>query len=74
MLIFPVFSYLRFGVDGASAKIKSGGPAGDEEKQSTQWSGHIPWSLKAFDPVIDQTTDRHIKLGKGVMDFLKNFG
>ncbi len=65
---------IRFTIDRASAKIRSGGPAGDEEKQSDQWSGHIPLSLIALDPVADPKIARHIKPGQSVKDFLTKFG
>jgi hypothetical protein len=68
-LIFPVFSYLRFGIDGASARIRSGGPAGDQDMISDQLSLHIPLSLKALDPVADHKIDRNIKPGKKVLEF-----
>ena len=64
---------IRFTIDLASAKIRSGGPAGDEDKQTDQWSGHIPLSLRALEPVIDQKIDQHIEPGQSVKDFLTKF-
>jgi len=44
---------VKIKIDRASAKIRSGGPQGDENKINVVWSGEIPLMLKAGDPVQD---------------------
>ena len=44
---------IKFTIEKASAKIRKGGPEGDENKSSAVWSGHIPLSLKALEPIAD---------------------
>lgn len=64
---------IRFTIERASAKIRGGGPQGDEDKESTVWSGHIPLSLLALDPVIDQKIDQNTEHSQSVKDFLTKF-
>jgi len=64
---------IRFNIDRASAKIRNGGPSGDEDKESRQWSGHIPLSLRALDPVADSKIDRPLEPGQSIKNFLKKF-
>jgi uncharacterized protein len=61
---------VRFNIDKASAKIRSGGPKGDEDKLSEVWSGHIPLSLKASEPIRDSKFDCNYELTASVKDFL----
>lgn len=44
---------VKIKIDSASAKIRSGGPQGDENKTNVVWSGEIPLMLKAAEPVQD---------------------
>lgn len=64
---------IRFTIERASAKIRAGGPQGDEAKESRVWSGHIPLSLMALDPVIDQKIDQNTDHSQSVKDFLTKF-
>ncbi|MDZ7615105.1 MAG: pyridoxamine 5'-phosphate oxidase family protein [Flavobacteriaceae bacterium] len=64
---------IRFTIERASAKIRGGGPQGDEDKESQVWSGHIPLSLMALAPVIDQKIDQNIEQSQSVKDFLTKF-
>jgi uncharacterized protein len=60
---------IKFTIERASAKIRGGGPAGDENKQSGVWSGHIPLSLKASDPVADPKREGEYEVTKSVKNF-----
>ncbi len=64
---------IRFVIERASAKIRSGGPQGDEDKESKVWSGHIPLSLIALTPVVDQKIDQNIEQSPSVKGFLTKF-
>ena len=44
---------IRFKIESASVKIRSGGPQGDENIEDKVWSGHIPLRLQALEPVLD---------------------
>jgi nitroimidazol reductase NimA-like FMN-containing flavoprotein (pyridoxamine 5'-phosphate oxidase superfamily) len=44
---------VKFTISRASAKVRAGGPEGDEEITHKAWSGHIPLSLKASAPIPD---------------------
>jgi uncharacterized protein len=44
---------IKFTIESASAKIRNGGPMGDEDIRNEAWSGHIPLSLKASEPIPD---------------------
>ncbi len=44
---------VKIKIASASAKIRSGGPQGDENKTNIVWSGEIPLMLKAAEPVQD---------------------
>lgn len=60
---------VKFTIEKASAKIREGGPEGDEEITQNVWSGHIPLSLIAGKPVPD------LKFGTGpeITESVKNF-
>ena len=60
---------VKFTIDKASAKIRSGGPKGDEENVQEVWSGHIPLSIKASEPVMDTKFGIEPGMTKSVIDF-----
>lgn len=60
---------VKFTIDKASAKIRDGGPKGDEENMHEVWSGHIPLSLKASEPVMDTKFGVELAMTKSVIDF-----
>lgn len=62
---------VKFTIDKASAKIRGGGPKGDEENVHEVWSGHIPLSLKALEPVMDTKFGVELAMTKSVTDFWK---
>jgi uncharacterized protein len=64
---------IKFTIDRASAKVRGEGPKGDENKTNEVWSGHIPLTLKAEEPVFDKKFGPEIALSKSVKDFwMKN--
>ncbi|HCS21716.1 MAG TPA: pyridoxamine 5'-phosphate oxidase family protein [Bacteroidetes bacterium] len=63
---------VAFKIEHASAKVRSGGPAGDENQENEVWSGHIPLELKAHEPIADPKFGDTIPLTKSVKDFWRN--
>ena len=60
---------IKFKIDRASAKVRAGGPAGDEEKTNEVWSGHIPLFLKASEPVKDKKFNGNFEMTPSVKQF-----
>lgn len=60
---------VKFTIEKASAKIREGGPEGDEQITDNVWSGHIPLALIAGQPISD------LKFGTKpeITDSVKNF-
>lgn len=64
--------YIKFTVDSASAKIRSSGLEGDEDKFSEVWSSNIPIALKALEPIRDIKFQEALELLKNVKEYLVN--
>ena len=60
---------VKFRIDKASAKIREGGPKGDEEITNEVWSGHIPLSLAASKPVPDTKFGIEIEMTESIKNF-----
>lgn len=60
---------VRFTIETASAKIREGGPKGDEEITNEVWSGYIPISLKASNPVRDLKFEIELEMTESVINF-----
>lgn len=60
---------VKIKIDSASAKIRSGGPQGDENKTNAVWSGEIPLMLKAAEPVQDLKFGVTLDMTKSVKTF-----
>lgn len=60
---------IKFTIDKASAKIRSGGPEGDEENPNEVWSGHIPLVMKALSPVLDPKSEKEFDLTESVKNY-----
>lgn len=60
---------VKFKIDRASAKVRAGAPGGDEEVTNEVWSGHIPLSLKASEPVKDTKFSGDFEMTKSVKEF-----
>jgi nitroimidazol reductase NimA-like FMN-containing flavoprotein (pyridoxamine 5'-phosphate oxidase superfamily) len=64
---------IKFEIDTASAKIRAGGPQGDEGELSKVWSGHIPLQLKALNPVLDSKFGIESMVTDSVQQFCKKY-
>lgn len=62
---------VKFTIEKASAKIRQGGPEGDEANVDTAWSGHIPLYLQAGKPVTDLKFGNDPPITESVNNFLK---
>lgn len=51
---------IKFTIESASAKVRSGGPAGDDEITSNAWSGVIPLAMKALPPLTKDNSETEI--------------
>jgi len=60
---------VKIKIASASAKIRSGGPQGDENKTNIVWSGEIPLMLKAAEPVQDLKFGVTLDMTKSVKTF-----
>ncbi len=69
--IFNATMVVRFTIEKASVKIRSGGPEGDEDKTNEIWSGHVPLSLVAGEPVQDLKFGVKSDTTKSVNDYLE---
>jgi nitroimidazol reductase NimA-like FMN-containing flavoprotein (pyridoxamine 5'-phosphate oxidase superfamily) len=64
---------IKFEIESASAKVREGGPAGDDHELTNSWSGHIPLSIKAANPVSDVKFQNKSELSKSVVEFLERY-
>lgn len=65
---------VKFKINSASVKIRTGGPDGDEERTTDQWSGHIPLKTIALEPIFDdKRKDNKKTLSKSVDNFIKKY-
>ncbi len=60
---------IKFRIEKASAKIREGGPKGDEEITNEVWSGHIPLSLSASKPVLDSKYGIELEMTESIKNF-----
>jgi uncharacterized protein len=65
---------VKFTIDKASAKIRTGGPEGDEKQPDKVWSGHIPVVTKALEPVQDMKFGVELEMTESVRRFWKEKG
>lgn len=64
---------VKFKIDRASAKVRAGGPEGDEKETNEVWSGHIPLCIKALEPIKDKKFNTDLEMTTSIKDFwLKN--
>ena len=63
---------IKFTLERASAKIRTGGPMNDDDVEGNAWSGHIPLTLVAGNPVIDPKRIDNPELTDSVKFFLNN--
>jgi nitroimidazol reductase NimA-like FMN-containing flavoprotein (pyridoxamine 5'-phosphate oxidase superfamily) len=60
---------VKFRIDKVSAKARSGGPQGDEDKTNEVWSGHIPLEIKALKPVQDEKFGVELPPSRSALEF-----
>lgn len=64
---------VKFTIESASAKIRAGAPEGDEEITNEVWSGHIPLSLTASQPVPDKKFGSRLEMTESVTKFWETY-
>ncbi len=62
---------IKFKIEKASAKMRSGGPLGDEEIKDEVWSGEIPLAMKALQPKLDSKFGVELEMSESVKKFYK---
>lgn len=60
---------IKIKIDNASAKIRKGGPEGDERRTNEIWSGHIPLEMKSQRPIQDLKFGVELEMSKSVKEF-----
>lgn len=61
---------IKFTIESASAKIRNGGPMGDEEMVNEVWSGVIPFGMKAENPIPDEKFSGNLPITASVKNFV----
>lgn len=64
---------VKIKIETASAKIRDGGPAGDDEEETAVWSGHIPMKLVCIEPVFDAKFGEALPQSASVKGFLDKY-
>lgn len=62
---------IKIKMEQVAAKIREGGPKGDEDKMESIWSGHIPLKMIAGQPQPDPKFDDRPEKTPSVIDFFK---
>lgn len=62
---------IKFKIERASAKVREGGPTGDEKRENEVWTGNIPLALKALDPIEDLKFGKKQQISKSVLQYLE---
>jgi hypothetical protein len=60
---------IKFTIEKASAKIRTGAPMGDEEIKDVVWSGEIPLSMKAQQPIQDNKFGVDLEISESVKNY-----
>jgi len=63
---------IKFKIEKASAKIRSGGPQDDDEEKNETWSGQIPLGMKALEPILDRKFGVSPEMTDSVRNYWKN--
>lgn len=64
---------VKFKIENASAKVRDAGPTGDEDEEEIVWSGIIPLSIKASEPIEDEKNKNNFEWSESVKSFLKKY-
>jgi nitroimidazol reductase NimA-like FMN-containing flavoprotein (pyridoxamine 5'-phosphate oxidase superfamily) len=62
---------IKFTIERASAKIRTGGPMGDDNIPDEVWSGEIPLVLKALQPIQDTKFGFALDMSESVKTYFK---
>lgn len=62
---------IKFKIEKASAKMRSGGPLGDEEIKDEVWSGEIPLAMKALQPKLDSKFGIELEMTESVKNYFE---
>ncbi|MFM2223932.1 MAG: hypothetical protein RJA07_134 [Bacteroidota bacterium] len=62
---------IKFKIEKASAKMRSGGPLGDEEIKDEVWSGEIPLAIKALQPKQDSKFGIELQMSESVKNYFE---
>lgn len=60
---------IKFTIEKASAKIRTGAPMGDEGIKDVVWSGEIPLSMKAQQPIQDTKFGADLEMSESVKNY-----
>jgi len=60
---------IKFTIESASAKMRSEGPMGDDDILDKVWSGVIPLTIKALEPIQDQKFGTALDMSKSVKQY-----
>lgn len=60
---------VKFKIEKVSAKVREGGPSGDEKRENEVWSGHIPLAIKALVPIQDLKFGKEMEMSKSAFEF-----
>lgn len=63
---------IRFDIESASAKVRTGHPMNDESETDEVWSGVIPLRLKAETPIQDTKFGLNLEYSPSVNELIKN--
>lgn len=62
---------IKFKIEKASAKMRRGGPLGDEEIKDEVWSGEIPLAIKALKPIQDNKFGVELEMTESVKNYFE---
>lgn len=63
---------VKFKIERLSAKVREGGPRGDEAVTHSAWSGHIPLVTKALVPIQDDKFGVELELSESARNYYLN--
>ena len=64
---------IRFTISNASVKVRAGGPMGDEEDETTIWSGVIPLALRPLTPEFDPKRTDNVPYSPSVEKYISRY-
>ena len=64
---------VKMRIERASAKVRAGGPQGDEDMTNLTWSGHVPMAIKAMAPIKDMKFNEHAEQTESIRWFFDKY-